>query len=133
VGGVAVAVGAVDALVDPEQAASANVIVTTSNVMPQRITRSCVNRERVEFAAHILSPTFAIHCLRIHLLLPPRSASHRITNRVIRQTEPSAQPNIAFASASGRWTLHSPLRWDDGLKRSSIWSVSLRRETATRG
>jgi hypothetical protein len=56
----AVAVGAVDALVDPEQATSPNVIVTTSSVMPQRITRSCVNRERVEFAARILSPSFAI-------------------------------------------------------------------------
>jgi hypothetical protein len=65
-GDFAVGVGAVDALVDPEQAASANVIVTTSSVTPQRITASCVNQEGVKLAAHILSPSLPIHCLRIH-------------------------------------------------------------------
>jgi hypothetical protein len=59
VDGVAVDVDAVGGLADSEQATSANVIVTTSSVVPQRITRdrrvgSCVDRERVQFAVSIL-------------------------------------------------------------------------------
>ena len=60
--GVAVDVDAVDDLVDSEQATSANMIVTTSSVVPQRITRdrcagSCVNRERVQSGRTHPSPS----------------------------------------------------------------------------
>ena len=78
VDGVAADVDAVDDLVDSEQVTSPNVIVTTSSVVPQRITRdrcagSCVNRERVQSAARILLLRLR-DCLRngYRYLEPPR-------------------------------------------------------------
>jgi hypothetical protein len=86
--GVAVDVDAVDDLVDSEQATSVNMIVTTSSVVPQRITRdrcagSCVNRERVQSAARILLLRLRDPLLhnRYRYLEPPRRVRLAPTSR----------------------------------------------------